>query len=304
MPTPNEIQWLLTERQNLMEKWDQVLKDAMGDARRVKPTTELDASGVPIQKGQSGEEMVNDAQQAVAPELQQLKQRIDEIDATISASGGKIKWFRSAMDFTKPKKQVTKVTTPSKPKAPKVPGPKVKKVYKGPKSPEFYKRKLYVPQPFIHASFGRRAYLGMTFLQGLCDGASRAEITWLETPRPCDKCQLSPNVWGSFAAFESDPNRPRYNGEAIFHGECGCRLRVKLSYPWTDQVRVVTFGLDQNTLDDPDEQLSYKPAETPYPGSLAGKPEVVVETPEEVAPATEQPTAEEDEVEKALKNLW
>jgi hypothetical protein len=64
-----------------------------------------------------------------------------------------IRWFRNAAKYDKPKVQVAPVKIPSVPRVPGATSPKKpKKTFKGPTTPWAYKRKLYIPQRFVHAA--------------------------------------------------------------------------------------------------------------------------------------------------------
>lgn len=62
-----------------------------------------------------------------------------------------IHWYRAA---AKVKKQITQVTKPTAPKGPKSIAPKKPKKVFTPKSPQAWKRKLYIPKRFIQAADG------------------------------------------------------------------------------------------------------------------------------------------------------
>lgn len=80
-----EIEELMAERQQLLAQWDQIEKEEMGEQRRPRQQIDPNNPDETVIKGKSGEEMVEDARQVVAPKLQQLKERTDEIDEEIAS---------------------------------------------------------------------------------------------------------------------------------------------------------------------------------------------------------------------------
>ena len=345
-----DIQELQQERATLMAEWDRIEKEEMGEQRRVKPVLDLESPDGSTLKGKSGEEMVQDSREAVAPKLEQLKKQIDDIDARINGikaslhelsqnalvaamqSGSMILnkydygwqivaslpsklqtqqtinflkelqglvgvvrvnvnnlnhtldatrardlggflneitrkksagisgiWLRRTAVGTDSVPQTKPVKTPKAPKVPKSILPKkFKKPFKGPKSPESYKRKLYIPQKFIHAWLQSTAgaYNGMSFLDNLNSDGEGAitSIKWLKSGNPCPKCAAVPDkVWTSLDDFKNDPNRPRFPEapNVIFHGDCHCRLQVQMRYNYAESPnRVITFGADPSDVRD------------------------------------------------------
>lgn len=148
-----------------------------------------------------------------------------------------MKWFREAKD-DKAKKQIKPVTTPSKPKAPAkvTPYKKPKKVFEGPRSPDGYKRKLYVPKKFIMAGLDIKADyendMSEYALRTLAEQAGDLElnIRWVsEVGSTCPDCmELTHSRWGSVQSFLSGRPFVR-SGCGIYgysHPGCRCYLRV------------------------------------------------------------------------------
>lgn len=240
----NDIQW---QRQRLVEEdyniRNVIIPQAEAEARRLKlpdgveKPIEFNSDGTAIQSGDSGTEMVESVAQ-YALRLNEIANEIAAIDAQPVSASRNIRWFRNSVQ-DKPVKQLSPVTNPNKPKKTKNINPKVKKKFKGPQSPGAYKRKLYVPMPFIHSHLNTFAnagegYLGMNYLLGLeANNGDIVEMDWIPNPKPCEKCiptsWIGGGHWDSRHDFENDPNRPKYD-DAIFHDHCSCGLRVKVIY--------------------------------------------------------------------------
>ena len=73
----DELAWY---RQKL-EAEHGLLMGAMGEGRRLKPTLEIGNDGAPIQKGESGKEMVDNAEHKMGFTLEDIKKKIQEVDA-------------------------------------------------------------------------------------------------------------------------------------------------------------------------------------------------------------------------------
>lgn len=99
------VEELLAEREQLMARWDQLdaeRKQKMGDVRTVN--VETDPKSMDLQKvdetgkldtgGKSGEEMVAAADEEYAPKLQEISDRVAEIDALIPQMRASIEKFK------------------------------------------------------------------------------------------------------------------------------------------------------------------------------------------------------------------
>ena len=60
--------------------------DAMADERRLKPTLEIGADGVPIQKGTSGEEMMSNVENKEGYTLDGINQMLGDVERRLQAS--------------------------------------------------------------------------------------------------------------------------------------------------------------------------------------------------------------------------
>ena len=75
----------LTQYQTELIAKRQEILDAAADARRVKPTLELGADGVPIQKGQSGEVMMDQAETQEGYTLDGVNEQLARVERKLQA---------------------------------------------------------------------------------------------------------------------------------------------------------------------------------------------------------------------------
>jgi hypothetical protein len=79
----NMIPQLKDQYKNELVAKQQELVNKMAEARRLKPTLELDSAGTPIQKGLSGDEMMDSAQEGGVT-LEEINKSIVEVDVAIN----------------------------------------------------------------------------------------------------------------------------------------------------------------------------------------------------------------------------
>lgn len=176
----------------------------------------------------------------------------------------KIKWFREAAG-SKPAPQTPKVKTPKKPKVPKGISPKKFTPFKGPKSPESYKKRLYIPQKFVMAADETATLptdeeMAALVPQGVPDipaeeEAEGPESEWITpaldpvttalktlpniesivyeaNPNCCEWCSaLNGRTWHSAQEFEAEKSnivKPGGDLKHLAHPNCVCRLKVQL----------------------------------------------------------------------------
>ncbi len=169
-----------------------------------------------------------------------------------------VKWFRNADD--RPHPQVSPVKRMEKPRAPKTLAPKTpkKKDFKGPKSPEAYKKRLYVPKKFVMAADilspeelesmlpepslvapdpesepeakPRSRITGDPIVSGLYTIPDIDSIVYRANPHCCDWCaSLNGDRWFSVEEFEADRSRIVKAGDDkhLAHPGCTCWLDVE-----------------------------------------------------------------------------
>lgn len=203
-----------------------------------------------------------------------------------------MKWFRgAATDIMKP--QAPKATQPKNPRGPKVVAPKKpKKQFTGPKSPDAYKRKLYVPKKFIQAGIELFAGNSDGSLEALRTLANMGIVTSIEwksrSSDPCPKCDTAywpsggrwsgGDVVSKFlsdyrSGLDLDPGLSDQISSTIFHKNCNCYIRVTVAgsgvydlYPGGSYELVGGGEAAPSTVQ-----------ETPFEGVPMGRPEGVTE---------------------------